>query len=301
MSANNEKKKGAGKAHAVAAWEWFKSAAWLQVLLIVGVVVGIIVAIPFIVQGIVNASNKTTTSEFYSNHEITYSQFEKYLTGDDTSCNGIIGKDDNSLQGDENKEGFVVMFYKSNCSTCDTLQPYLEKWYDQTNKDSNINGNLKFYTIDVSWVKGDKDATESKEKNNADYKNDSITLQQEFDVQQAVVDVYTSEKAANPAYDNTSVTEVTLNTRLDGLTDGGTIPTPCFITFTKNKTDSNYITDLEGFNKAKEGNSYVNPVTYTTPAKVIFANIGSLNLGSAGDVATQMQDIYYFATYTKQS
>ena len=37
MSANKEKK-NANRAHAVAAWEWFKEAAWLQVLLIVGVV-----------------------------------------------------------------------------------------------------------------------------------------------------------------------------------------------------------------------------------------------------------------------
>ena len=46
MSSKDNKKKGAGRAHAVAAWEWFKEAAWLQVLLIVGLVVGVVVAIP---------------------------------------------------------------------------------------------------------------------------------------------------------------------------------------------------------------------------------------------------------------
>ena len=43
MSSSNEKKSGKGRAQAVAAWEWFKEAAWLQVLLIVGVVVGLVV------------------------------------------------------------------------------------------------------------------------------------------------------------------------------------------------------------------------------------------------------------------
>ena len=52
MSSKDNKKKGAGRAHAVAAWEWFKEAAWLQVLLIVGLVVGVVVAIPYAVKGI---------------------------------------------------------------------------------------------------------------------------------------------------------------------------------------------------------------------------------------------------------
>ena len=50
MSSSNEKKTGKARARAVAAWEWFKEAAWLQVLLIVGVVVGIVVSIPYDVK-----------------------------------------------------------------------------------------------------------------------------------------------------------------------------------------------------------------------------------------------------------
>ena len=47
MSSTEVRKNSKAKANLVAFWEWFKSAAWLQVLLIVGVVVAVVVSIPY--------------------------------------------------------------------------------------------------------------------------------------------------------------------------------------------------------------------------------------------------------------
>ena len=69
MSSKDNKKKGAGRAHAVAAWEWFEEAAWLQVLLIVGLVVGVVVAIPYAVKGISGRVNNSKSTFFFIPHE----------------------------------------------------------------------------------------------------------------------------------------------------------------------------------------------------------------------------------------
>lgn len=290
LSRKEKKGKGAGKAHAVAAWEWFKSAAWLQVLLIVGVVVSIVVSIPYITKAIVN-STTNSQSNFFKKKRISYSQLEGYLDGSNKDCNGTIG--DGNAKIDENKVGFVVMFYKSNCDACSSMQKGVETWYNDYNK-RFAKKNLKFYTIDVSWVKDDAKATTKKQGNLADYKNSDITLQQQFDVQQAVKDVYLHQ---DDAHKNSKVTETILNTRLDAPTAGGTLPTPLFITFIKDKSAANYITDAAGY--SADTSSDKNVIRYTTPARVTFNEIGGLDISAYANIATQMLDIYNFEIYKK--
>jgi hypothetical protein len=144
-----EKKNGKAKAHAVAGWEWFKQAAWLQVLLIVGVVVGVITAIPFAVKGISNAI-ADNTSGFYKARSITYAQLSDYRDGKDTKCNGAVGKGENVYGLSEDQEGFCVMFYKDNCDNCNSMQKGIEEWYNDFNKKYS-GGRLKLYTINVAW------------------------------------------------------------------------------------------------------------------------------------------------------
>jgi thioredoxin-related protein len=284
LSKKEKKNKGAGKAHAVAAWEWFKSAAWLQVLLIVGVVVGIVVAIPYITQAVVN-STTNSESEFYKKNRISYSQLEGFLKGDNKDANGVIGDENSGISKD--KEGFVVMFYQNSCSTCDTMQKGIETWYKDYNKKYAKNG-MKFYTIDVSWVVDDKDASSKKKGTVADYDNKYITLDQQFDVQQAVKATYLAQ---DETHRYSSVTETLLNTRLDDPTNGAMLPTPLFVTFTKDKSAANYITRTE--------NAYSSVIKNTTPSKVTFAPIGSLDLSTYANIATQMLDVYNFSIYRK--
>jgi len=270
MSEDKEKKNTKAKAHALAGWEWFKSAAWLQVLLIVGLVVGVVVAIPSVVSAISNAV-ANNTSNFYSNRQITYANLQNYLDGKNSDCNGTVG--DENGNADSENQGFLVMFYKDDCDNCNSMQKNVENWYNKYNK-TYANGNLRYYTIDVGWVPGDKAASASYAGQLNKYQNTYISLAQQFDVQQAVKTVYDKQDVVHK---NTAVTDETLDTRLDSQTAAGTMPTPAFLLYTKTKTASTY--------------------EFTKPNKVIFGMEGKLSATDAGNVSEQMADIYNFSIY----
>lgn len=291
------------KARLLAAWEWFKSAAWLQVLLIVAIVVGLVVAIPFIVSAISDASKKINL-KFYKNNRITYAQLEKFIDGSDSKCNGVIGtgeadpKDDKKFLFSQDKEGFVVLVYKSNCENCNTMQKKLEDWYTTFKKDYS-NETIKFYTLDVSWIctGSSKDAskTEKKEGERNDYDNNQISLEQQMELQAAIRDVYLDHDITDEIHTSDTVTQDILQKDLTEEHSGGTIPTPCFITYTKDKSAKNYIdpTLESDYQQDKE-----HPIKYCKPSKVVFGNLKDLSVSDAKNIATQMADIYFFKEWT---
>ena len=60
-------------------WDWIKQTAWIQPLLIVGIIFGVIFSIPSIVEGIKNGKAKRTGAEYYYiNHQLK-------LAGDEDS------------------------------------------------------------------------------------------------------------------------------------------------------------------------------------------------------------------------
>lgn len=265
MSSSMEKK-NKNRAHALAAWEWFKEAAWLQVLLIVVVVVGLVVAIPFIVQAIVAAVN-SSSSNFYEGHRVSYAEVEKYVGGDSKAA-GTVGNGTTTYGVSTTEEGFVVMYYKQNDTDCNNLQSRIETWFNGFNKNYG-EGNLKFYTVDCGWYPSDSTKNSDYEGDVSKYNNSYITL----DNQQAIMDsVKETYLAQNDTHKSSSVTEETLEKRLVTGNQASTMETPLFITYTRTKGSS-------GKYEMK---------------KVIFDMIGSLSNTSETDVAKQMLDIYNF-------
>ncbi len=273
MSSSEGKKSTKNRAHALAAWEWFKEAAWLQVLLIVGVVVGLVVAIPFVVQAIVNAVN-SSNSNFYEAHRVKYAEVEKYVAGSDKSCVGTVGEGKTSYSVSDSEEGFVVMYYKQNDSDCENLQSRIETWYNNFNKNYG-SGNLKFYTVDCSWYPSDETKTKDYEGDTSKYENSYISLEQQQTVMDSVKDTYLSQ---DDTHKSSSVTEETFNTRLDTGKNATTLETPLFITYTRAKDSS----------------------TKFETKKVIFDMIGSYSNTSDADVAKQMLDIFNFQVTTSK-
>lgn len=280
-SSDNEKKKtSAGKVHASAAWEWFKEAAWLQVLLIVGVVVALVISIPYIVSAITNAVDDTS-SDFFNSHRIKYDEYTDMVientSASDAKTDGAVGEGKTTWTEPANttKEGFVVLFYKSNCDNCNTMQSHVEDWYDNFNS-KYANNNIKFYTIDVSWDDDNDDDAKNNEGTPSLYDNQYITLDQQQDVVNNIRDVYLAQ---DNAHQNSAVTETTLNTALNTNTGASTLPTPCFLTFTRDKDSTD-------------------PYTYDNLTQVTFGAIGSLSLSSDTDISTEMFDIYQFQRYS---
>lgn len=118
-------------------WRWIKETAWVQPLLIVGLIFGVIFSIPSIVSGIDNLNKDLSSSETY------YHKFQQSLVDGETSnadklTQTIYDKaDDNSVKS-EYGEKFFLVFVSESCSSCkeakngfstleshfgDTLQP----------------------------------------------------------------------------------------------------------------------------------------------------------------------------------
>lgn len=108
-------------------WRWFLDTAWVQVLLIVGVIIGIVMSISPLVSWISGLVEKSKASTFYKSHAITYEQLVTEKINSD-------GKQ------------FVVVFHQESCSNCKTDQPYIEAWAKEHEE-------FTFYTIDI----GDED------------------------------------------------------------------------------------------------------------------------------------------------
>lgn len=92
-------------------WNWIKNTAWIQPLLIVGIIFGIIFSIPSITTAIKNAQTKYSSAETY------YGKYQLSLAGEDDSpaqklINNIL---------DENLDGqkFFLVFVASDCSACE--------------------------------------------------------------------------------------------------------------------------------------------------------------------------------------
>lgn len=115
-------------------WRWFLDTAWVQVLLIVGVIIAIVMSISPLVSWITDLVEKSKQSTFYKDRAITYTELtEKYNGG---------------------KE-FVIIYHQDSCANCQTDQKFLEEW-------SKEHTEFEWYTIDI----GDEDDITEEDKAN---------------------------------------------------------------------------------------------------------------------------------------
>ncbi|MCH3976369.1 MAG: hypothetical protein LKE36_02005 [Bacilli bacterium] len=92
-------------------WNWIKNTAWIQPLLIVGIIFGIIFSIPSITSAIKDAKEKNDSAEtFYARYQVT-------LEGKENSAAQKLINDiaDEQLDGQK----FFLVFVSSDCSACE--------------------------------------------------------------------------------------------------------------------------------------------------------------------------------------
>ena len=102
-------------------WRWIKETAWIQPLLIVGIIFGVIFSIPSIVNGITNLVEQINSSESY------YHRFEKSLVNgadsdaDKLTVSVLSVMDDASKKDDVVStygEKFFIMYVSNDCASC---------------------------------------------------------------------------------------------------------------------------------------------------------------------------------------
>ncbi len=161
-------------------WEWIRQTAWVQPLLIVGIIFGLIFSINPIISAIQSAVNASNDGEFYYNHRVEYRELFSDLTtsewgtdaGNDyypygTKLNKTSG---DSLvifiDGSNTLEDAVASFYSShsdiNLYVVDfsTTENQYSKWNSTDSKyESDSAANYKYHLLGTLSDKyNDKDS-----------------------------------------------------------------------------------------------------------------------------------------------
>lgn len=131
-------------------WDWIKTTAWVQPLLIVGIIFGIIFSINPIVNAIKGAINSDDTGEFYEKHGVKFSDlFSKGIEGQkpNYSSKNLLNENSGDVLviyvTDTSLEEDVASFYNSAKGQGVTL--YIVDFTTEDNQKSKWDANNKEY------------------------------------------------------------------------------------------------------------------------------------------------------------
>ena len=140
-------------------WEWIRQTAWVQPLLIVGIIFGLIFSINPIINAIQSAVNASNDGEFYYNHRVEYRELFDDLT---TSQWGTDAGNDYypyAAKINKNSGDSLVIFIDGST----TLEDAVASFYS-THSDINL------YVVDFSTT---ENQYSNWDKTNEKYTNDS--------------------------------------------------------------------------------------------------------------------------------
>lgn len=130
---------------------WIKNTAWIQPLLIVGGIFGIIFSIPYITKWVGSWFDSDTDAEvYYNKHKLSLSKAEVHDSKVDHLFDYLKeGKDSSyaSTFGDK----FYVTFVQEGCASCEERYGGFETLQENWGKGefAGLDGNFKLYTIFV--------------------------------------------------------------------------------------------------------------------------------------------------------
>lgn len=131
-------------------WRWIKETAWVQPLLIVGIIFGVIFSIPSIVNGIKSLSESMASSETY------YRQFQYSLEGGEKSdadkiTDYIFQKANNPEKPLDEKLGekFFLAFVSEDCSSCKEVKGGFDTFQSNFSSTFNPGDGSKFNMVTI--------------------------------------------------------------------------------------------------------------------------------------------------------
>lgn len=137
-------------------WRWIKETAWVQPLLIVGIIFGVIFSIPSIVKGIQSWNDALNSSDTY------YHGFQKSLVAGNKSdadkiTELIYNKSSNPSIQSEYGDKFFLLFVSESCDVCKKSKPgfqTLQNHFGDTLQPKDKK-EFKMYTIFADEVTSD--------------------------------------------------------------------------------------------------------------------------------------------------
>lgn len=149
-------------------WHWIKQTAWVQPLLIVGLIFGVMFSIKPIYNAIKNASAKSASNEVY------YRQFQQSLKGGENSPAYKLTEKIYTCMQDTNQkwdgkefglgDKFFLMYVAQDCDKCNSARGGFE--YLQNNFDGIFKPDAKFgTTFSMATIFTDEVMTDGSDEN----------------------------------------------------------------------------------------------------------------------------------------
>ena len=138
---------------------WIKNTAWIQPLLIVGGIFGIIFSIPYITKWVGTWFEGDTDADvYYKKHKISLSKAEDHKSKVDHLFDYLNEGEDSSYKS-EFGEKFFVTFVQEGCSACEDRYGGFETLQENWGKGEfdNLDGSFKLYTVYVDDKNDDKE------------------------------------------------------------------------------------------------------------------------------------------------
>lgn len=136
---------------------WIKETAWIQPLLIVGAIFGIIFAIPHIINGVKGWFNESdSANKYFAKFQLSLDKANVIPDGKYTGSSKVDALFTNLEEGNEEKvkkdygERFFVAFIKEDSESCEDLFGGLKTFQEKFNKNAEFNGldgKFALYTI----------------------------------------------------------------------------------------------------------------------------------------------------------
>lgn len=165
-------------------WEWIKQTAWIQPLLIVAIIFGIIFSISPITEAIKEAIEADDTGEFYEEHNVKYNVLFEDLPNQGNQYKKDCEKGKKILK--EGATGTVIVIYLDSAASAN-LEGEIASFYK-----SIESTDTKFYIVDFSSEENTNSTYDEDEK---EFINDSGKVYYNHLLDQ-ISDAYNDKKAS---------------------------------------------------------------------------------------------------------
>ena len=150
-------------------WDWIKNTAWIQPLLIVGIIFGVIFSIPSIVKAVkADKKAKSTYNTYYHRFKLSLEN-EANSEADDftTKLGKAISGDDAEFKqtyGDKFGEKFFVAYVAKDCDKCEDAKEGFDTFEKKLNKNDSFKSAVEgeeFHLVTIFADDENKDTTDS--------------------------------------------------------------------------------------------------------------------------------------------
>lgn len=142
-------------------WEWIKTTAWVQPLLIVAVIFGIIFSIQPITESIKEAVEADDAGEFYEEHNVKYNALFEGLTNQSDKYYKDVEKGKKTIKEGSGK---VMVIYLDSTSVDAKLEAEIARFYE------NYEEECEFYIVDFG---SEENSASSYDKEEKEYTEDA--------------------------------------------------------------------------------------------------------------------------------